>query len=94
MAASQFSFVASRWPSSFRSDVLLEELLLVRRVLQSHSNSLEGTAGDTRRAGRGLRVGALRLAALQRDDAERAVEAVYLRCCVLLAQRQKQLAQR
>ena len=46
-------------------------------------------------SGQGIqRVDEPRVRALHRDEAERTVEAVYLRRCVLLAERQEQLAQR
>ena len=60
-----------------RSDVLREELLLVALLLQSHLSSLKWTVSDTRRAARGWRAAAGLLAALQRDDAERSIEAIY-----------------
>ena len=77
-----------------RGGVLRDELMLLGHVLQSDPGSLELHGCDTSCAARGCPVGPVQLTALHRDEAERTVEAVYLRRCVLLAERQEQLAQR
>ena len=59
------------------SDVLRKEQLLVWNELQSHPSSLERTLRDTRfHAARGWRDGPFSLAALHRDNAERAVQGI------------------
>ena len=73
------------------SGVLLEELALVGLLLQSEPGSLERAGCDTSRGSRHPAMDVL-LAALHRDKAERAVEAIYLLRCLLLAERKEQLA--
>ena len=59
------------------SDVLRKEQLLVWDELQSHPSSLEKTLRDTRvHAARVWRDGPFSLAALHRDNAERAVKGI------------------
>ena len=48
--------------------------------------------GDTRHAARGWRAGAVTLAALHRDEVERAVQSIYLLARVILAEGENQLA--
>ena len=77
----------------FHSGVLCDELVLLWRVLQPAPGSLETTVRQTRRAAKGRRL-SVALAALHRNEGERAVETIDLHCGPFLAETHKQLAQR
>ena len=76
------------------SGVFCEELVLAWHLLQPHSASLERTVRQTRRAAARRSHHSVALAALHRNERERAVKAIYLRCVPLLAEAHKEFAQR